>query len=294
MHSPDPWTCRFCGSENDGGESCLYCGALRPEGKLKRKPKPKRKRKAKRLPGDVFLLNPDNERYLSGRSKKPGGPFTGCFVLFMIPFVFAGLFIIGWAINEWNDWRILSSSGVTTQGKVIDRRTETDEGSRDYYVTYRFSHNDTIYTREQSVSHKFYDNSWRDSSVTVLYSPDNPQTSRLGDSISPPILITLFVMLWNGLVSLFMFIAISEARKARYLARRGQVIYGVIASRRGYEDSDRDFHIEVNYEFVSPQTGGIMREQVDRTRYDLDEYTLPSAGTPVAVLYANDKNFTLL
>jgi hypothetical protein len=293
MHSPDPWTCRFCGSDNDGGESCLYCGALRPEGKLKRKPK--RKRKAKRLPGDVFLLNPDNERYLNRRGKKPGGPFTGCFVVFMIPFVFAGLFIIGWAINEWHEWQILSRSGVTTQGKVIDRRIETDDEDGDsYYVTYSFMYDDRTYTREQSVSHTVYRETERGGAVTVFYAPDHPNISRLGDSISPPILITLFVMLWNGLVSLFMFIAIAGARKARYLARHGQVIYGVITARRGYEDSDRDFHVEISYEFVSPQTASTIKMREDRTRYDLDEDTLPPEGTPVAILYGSDKNFTLL
>ena len=52
-------------------------------------------------PGDVFLMNPDNRWFLEGKVQRPSlhTKGTGCLLVFLIPFVLVGLYMIveGWS-----------------------------------------------------------------------------------------------------------------------------------------------------------------------------------------------------
>jgi hypothetical protein len=62
----------------------------------------------------------------------------------------------------------------------------------------------------------------------------------------------------------------------------------------GDRDSDGDFELEARFGFRSPQTGKWIEGKDSQTRKDLEGKPLPSPGTPVHVLYLDDKTCLML
>lgn len=87
----------------------------------------------------------------------------------------------------------------------------------------------------------------------------------------------------------------------RWLATRGQVVQGELVEIEGYsnpiEKADRldTLTVVVRYQFTSPKSGRTLQGKGRELRTDLSvRAKLPTAGTPVAVLYLNDRRYRLL
>jgi hypothetical protein len=241
-----------------------------------------------------FLLDPDNEPFAIGASLKLPAGGQGCVLLFMSIFVLAGLFIAGDIIRRWAHVVILNISYAEVEGQVVDRWIESDDGAT-YYVTYRFVANDRVYTVEEAVAKATYHSLGEDQSLTIRYAQRDPsiatiQPGRIGGLLA----LTVFCLVWNGLVFSFSWLLLREVLKRRKLARRGQRIAGEIVRCSADRDSDGDFVLEVRFGFRSPHTGVWIEGKDSQTRKDLEGRPLPPRGTPVHVLYLDDETYLML
>jgi hypothetical protein len=243
---------------------------------------------------DYFLLDPDNESFAVGASQELPAGGQGCVLLFLSIFVLAGLFMAGDIVRRWAQVVILNISYAEVEGLVVDRWIESDEGAS-YYVTYRFVANDRVYTVEEAVVKATYHSVEEGQFLTIRYAQHDPsiatiQPGRIGGLLA----ITGFGLVWNGLVFSFSWLLLGEILKRRKLTQRGQRIAGEIVGCFGDRDSDGDFVLEVRFGFRSPQTGTWIESKDSQTRKDLEGRPLPPPGTPVHMLYLDDKTYLML
>jgi hypothetical protein len=244
--------------------------------------------------GGFFLLDPGNEPFATGASPKLPAGGQGCLLLFMSLFVLAGLVIAGDMIRRWTHVLILHVSYAEVEGRVIGRWIESDEGAT-YYVTYRFVANDQIHTVEEAVAKATYHSVEEGQRHTVRYAKRDPsiatiQPGRIGGLLA----LTGFCLVWDGLVFSFSWIVLREILKRRRLARRGQRIVGEIVRCSDDRDSDGDLLLKVKFAFRSPYSGMWIEGKDSQTRKDLKGKLLPAPGTPVHVLYLDDKTYLML
>ncbi len=241
-----------------------------------------------------FLLDPDNEPFALGTSHRLPVGGQGCLLLFFSIFVLAGLFIAGAVVREWAHFAVLSTSYVETQGEVLGREIESDDGDT-YYVTYGFVADDKRRTVKESVGKATYHSVSVGQSLTVRYARRDPdiatiEPGRLGELLA----ITGFCLVWNGIVFLFARPLVREILRRRRLSREGQRIAGEVISCSGHRDSDGDFVLDLRFGFRSPQTGVWVEGKDSQLRKDLEGEPLPSSGTPVHVLYLDDEDYLVL
>jgi len=252
---------------------------------------------------DLFLLNTAHRDFVLGKSRSLRAPLMlgmgGCGVLFITPFVLAGLFILGFAVTNWINTIRLNTGGVTVQGQIVDLDVDYDSDGDTYYATYRFSPLDTrqSYTHRESISSGFYGKLKEGSWVNVTYHRSDPTLSRLADDagsdMTQNILLTVFTLVWNLFVGGLVFAGITTYRRSKRLEREGRLIKGTVVSCKGHTDSDDDYTIKLKYTFRSP-TGRAINKQESHIRNDLKKAALPAPGTSVAVLYADDTCYQVM
>jgi ribosomal protein L40E len=304
--SKSGWMCANCGAENAmSAAECAYCGTTRsiaaPKAKPKRGALPDIPEKALDLPGGVFLFNLQNRKYVDGLASKPRfGSGEGCGILFLIPFVLAGVFVAVFALYQWSEYLQLTTSGIRTNAIVTGKEIDADEESTSYLIYfYYIARDDRRYEQSESVSSDEYNRLAVQDSVPVLYLPNTPATARLaldnGRLGLPDMELFLagFAVCWNGFIGLFVVAAVNGAQKAGKLARMGQRLDGEIDKIDHHLDSDDDLSLTVHYHFVNPDGLGV-RGKLSNIRNDLKNTRLPAPGTPVIVWYADDKTHTIL
>ncbi len=117
-----------------------------------------------------------------------------------------------------------------------------------------------------------------------------------GDEQFLPLLISAaFLLCMLSLV----FVKVKRIRFHRYIQNHANIIVeGKFVACKGKHDFDSNgFRItRLHYRFLSPTSGQEIKndEFVFVTRNDLTQDTLPPPGTPVAILYADDKHYRVL
>jgi hypothetical protein len=106
---------------------------------------------------DSFLLDPDHGRFARGESRWLVSRKHGCLVLFVIPFVFAGVLVLLFTVDLWLRLVRLSTDSAETSGQFLSKEVDSSGDSTTYYVTYRFVAGDRNYTIEEAVTESTYD-----------------------------------------------------------------------------------------------------------------------------------------
>lgn len=298
------WNCRFCGTENIDGDTCAACGAERTPERIVAEEAP---RKRKPLPDtvsnfdDVFLLDPANRRFLLGEVKMisaVSGLGAGCMVLFLMPFLLIGLFVIIMAGVEWRSYHLLSTTGVITRGEYTNKyiTTDDDDGGTNYHIEYRYEVNKRTFTSSDTVSSDVYYRAGIGEPVSIIYAPSDPSVAAVEgtNDISTPIFLTVFAAFWN-LISWGMFLAmVVGLLRDRRLSRDGQVVRGELTSISGRRGSKGRYIVTAHYSFVPPDGNELLTGKTTAQRNDLHAAALPDKGTPVMVLYRNRSHFKML
>lgn len=287
----DAWFCEYCEAENAGGDTCQSCGAARPGAPARQAPVPENDEA-------LFLVNPANRALLSGKSKRLTGSLgIGCGLLFMIPFLLAGILVIVMAFNEMSDYNELRAYGVITQGEYVSRRISTDDDGDDtYYVSFQYTYNDQSYTNEQRASWSTYDRFEKGARVNIEYVPHNPGISKIEgtNTASDFQFLLIFAGIWNVIVWPFTLIMVINWRGNRILVREGQFVRGELLAINGSLDSDDDFNVKVQYSFVAPDSGELLFKTENQTSNALKDKPLPPKGSPIMVLYRSAQHFKIL
>lgn len=116
------------------------------------------------------------------------------------------------------------------------------------------------------------------------------------DTILNGILWSLGALVWNIFVFGFYLSGLSLAGKRRQLEKRGELIWGEVVNASGVQDRGDNLNLTVEYRFQVPhqRRKRYMNGKIREKRNDLHQKTLPSPGTPVALLYLNRKNYEIL
>lgn len=301
------WTCTMCGAAENTTPVCAYCGEPRPVSAA-----PDAFGDVPILKGmrtgnsnnrnDLFLLNPQNRSFALGLTRKlPQTPVAGCVMLFLVPFLLAGVLLGVGAAGEWLKYVHLSQSGVSGNARVTEKYTGTDDdGDTTYHIHYSFTvgqdSGERTYTGNGGVGSSEYKRLNKGSTVQIIYYSGNPAENVLasrGNDIISPLMLSIFAVV-TLLVTLGVFWGMaSHADKQAWLVKNGTVIEGEIVRIVTHEDSDGDLQIAVHYRFVSP-SGKLIEKEESAMRNDLRRNSADLRGCPVKILYGDERRFMLL
>ena len=244
-----------------------------------------------------FLLNPKNEAVIAHR--KPYGNHGR--LVFSVFFWLLTLALVGFSIEKRNDTQALVD-GKNIQATIINLWLNHDsEGGDRFLAEYRFvvsMGGDTRdYINRQDVSGETYRGLAVGKKATIRYAEKDPDNSMLEEYVSWSDVQILWVVtgccVLLSVLTVF-YHAIPSWRLITALRERGQVLPGHIVSAAFKDDGEGGRVLEIAYYFTSP--GGAKLGNRQRcARYDLRKALLPpQIDTPVTVLYADDRHFTLL
>ncbi|MBN8592573.1 MAG: hypothetical protein J0M33_12485 [Anaerolineae bacterium] len=246
---------------------------------------------------EVFLLNERHAPWLKNE-RVPLDPGWERFLIIMT--IVAAFNILFGLYMLYDNFQIqsiverLALSGVSIQADVIGQRVGTDNRIS-HYITYSFQPDptsDQVYSRESWVSSSYYGNAVLNKVVEVRYLPDNPEVSELvaypRASRFPVYLIVIMIL--SGL-SLVWVMFRAKARRDRF-SNEGQVIRGELLEFKGHMDRS-NYLVKTRYRFRSP-VGSYIEGKYDSEQNRLKDTVPPASGTPVAVLYVDDKLHRLL
>jgi len=240
-------------------------------------------------PEDLFLLHAGNRRFLEGSSRRIIGGSS------LSQFVVGGLLIalLGSVVSppgqELGKALLLAVAGHKERGTIVQCSPTI--------ITYNFPvwtgpNEGYEYTVEQHINGNTCDRLKVGWDVTVSYWPEDPTVVRLVGSSADnsdrdiSILLALLVVL---LLIALLPLQLRTIRQNRYLVRNGNLVQGsVVDSKSNWLSSKRS--IEVSYTFTLSDGRNYSGTNI---AYG-SGYTFPPHGTPVAVLYANDKRFRML
>jgi hypothetical protein len=247
-----------------------------------------------------FLLDERNRPFVQGLSARPpannSGIAMGCIVLFLIPFVLAGLFILVFTVSTWATWLSFSSNARPAIGLVTGKEIDDDGEDTTYYVEYSYSASgDRTFSGRASVNHESYNQLAKGEQIAVEYLANNQSSSRLAgeNHIAMPLFLTAFSLIWNGFIGVVFTAIIGGARKARRLRAEGQLRPAEIISYKAELDSDDDLMVSLEYRLITPEGRAILGK--DRgTRNLLKGKPEPVCPAPAAALYIDEKIHELL
>ncbi|MEJ2212375.1 MAG: DUF3592 domain-containing protein [Anaerolineae bacterium] len=244
--------------------------------------------------GQFFLLDPDNEPFATGASRRLPAGGQGCVLLFLSIFVLVGLFMAADITRRWVHVAMLNTDYAEAEGQVLGREIEDDEGAT-YYVSYRFVANDQVHTIRENVEKGVFHSMEEGQSATVRYAPRHPGIATIAPGrVGGLLALTGFCVLWDGTVFVISALVLREVLQRRKLARHGQRLVGEVLRSSGHRDSDGDFVLALGYGFCSPLTATRIEGSNRQVRKDLEHGPLPQAGTPVHVLYLDDERHMVL
>lgn len=264
----------------------------------------------------VFLLNPNNTDILTGGRRTPTvpgklSPGLKWFLIICVAFYLV-LSITGviWMVTELVDWYALNTQGVTVEGQLTGRDTDTimeqDQRFTDpnrrtiYYWEYTYTTLDgQMFEGRAQVNEDAYSAYTFNMPVQVQYLEVSPNISQLVEenAFTFP-RIAVFAGGGNGLLMTFVILSgWLEFRKNRLYKRDGRIIDGWVVNPKlqvGESEGKRVARLYLNYRIISPETGQDIHRIQDQQRNDLTEADLPPEGSRLAVLYVNDRLFTVL
>jgi hypothetical protein len=250
-----------------------------------------------------FLIYPENVNYLSGKTRRPeyGQSDTniGCALLILIPMLLGAVFFVMWTGNLLYENARLLLEGTVTTGVVrqhyIDFANSADDATT-YHIVYGLTVDGAAYERDQSVPQDVHARYAVGEVVEVRYVPASPDISRIdgvstlwGDTAS--ILFTAGWLFATVVVTVGYF---ATRHRLGRLKRVGQVLVAELTGITGDDPNGEEYHIEVEVRFRSPSTlqwvAGKRKYMVLHLRHE----ALPQAGTPLRVVYADDRMWEVL
>lgn len=238
----------------------------------------------------LFLLNPSsNRKFVAGESSRIGNVRFGYIVVAILLIIAVGVGYLG--INDLIRTNHAEQSGTATEAIVTDGYSSTsNRGGTSYYIDYEFKIDGQVYKKHVGIGSDLYNRLLIGDPVHIKYLPSDPSVSVLSgtdkddtdrnSSIAMLAIVLPTCLIISGLILL-------NDRKNRKLSR-GQLLPGTITAVRGRNGSRGSYLVSIDYRFTNPFGQEITKSQTGN-RPDLRRAGLPAAGTPITVLYVDDK-----
>ena len=102
-------------------------------------------------------------------------------LILAVPLFFAAAFAATALYEAWIEWR-LRVSGITTEAKIAELRSDSRAGLTYTFVEYSYHVGGEVYTSRQAVSAAHFARLKASDQIAVCYLPSNPAQSRMAGS----------------------------------------------------------------------------------------------------------------
>jgi hypothetical protein len=263
---------------------------------------------------EPFVLNPDNRPLLgegaptTALAEERDGLRDGSFLLFIgsVMFVLFLIIMLIAAIFSWWDLAALYRSSVQIEATVTGRHIDEGSEHAHYYVSYTYEYvrahgEPQTYARSERVDHATYASATEGAPITVAHTPTDPERASLDLSLAPPwwdLAHVVIVPLGMGALPALLGVGLHVlARRRLHIVRRlreqSSKAAGEVVECKDTA-TDENYYIKLTYRFQSPQSGKTIQQAHRLLRDDLRQAALPPPGTPVVVLYRDDKTYWIL
>lgn len=261
--------------------------------------------KAKDADG-VFFLHPKNAKFVTEQRK---GGFSGMLLWMLICIV--GLIIAGALVLSGNNTderrAYLLTNGTKIRGTITELRYSSGRRSTSYYADYRYRVDGQPFTGSTSISSGQYSSTDAGDAIQIVYNRDNPSEHIIEGQFSNASAgsgtrTVGFVIGGFALLLLGLFGYLYSREQALY--KNGKLVRGTLTNL-GASWYRGNLTMNATFQFTTPDTGKTitkmnsaqrndMRKRVNMINWQVKPETLPYPGSPVVVLYANERNFRLL
>lgn len=313
MNALDPIYCPMCKhSINPKDGFCGSCGAPQAPPSHRPPPRPVLQPSAdstlqyavQTLPCTTpFLFNPGEASRLTNPNVSPlirSQDIIG--VVFAALFFAVGL-MFAWGFgSQWFDIQLLER-GSEIQGRVLsveETGDTTDDGVQRVFTDIRYSYvvNDRTYSQKTYLDGGKPDSLKAGSPITVRYAPSRPSLSMLPEQFErkrkeASWIPTFFGMGIMVLMALLLRGVFDQRTLRRYREQQCRILPGRLVSFTGKEDSDGDFMVKAEYDFMSPH-GNRCAGKRSECHNQLKKQPLPPPGTPVWIFYVAENDHEML
>jgi hypothetical protein len=251
------------------------------------------------IPGSPVYLNPAHTDFIPGVTELRWKPMSTCMaVVGMLMLVIASFWtvsVIQNTITNSQRNQALWRESIAYQGEIV-HCIPIPRGSID--IAYYYLVEGQRYTQSTTLPYKTCALHNAGAQVNLHYARSNPAIARLdGQSPGIDIVPTMFIILLTGTLAFSMWLYFAQKPHWNALRAHGQVLDGELTSvKEEFQGSGgyRRRYLIVRYKLMSP-TGKLLEGYQQTSDSDLvARRNLFSPGTPVKVLYADDKTFLML
>jgi len=304
------WNCPNCGAKHLQGDICPYCGTLKDTPgqvprwksttpKLEPTPEPSLQSLAP-MPGayglgdkQPFLLRESHRDLVEGRARGLQTTWANYFGLVFLIFM-AGLITVV-ALPDYLLMRALDARGLPAQAQITNRYT-TSGKSTSYHLVFAHQIAGKSYSSTETVSRASYSSHPLATMVQIRYLKEDPSQARLAgpdrDDGDTPFTLVIIIGFWIVAV-IYLLLLVNNMLRNRQLTTTGRLIRGVIVGS-SLNRTKNGRALTVRYEFQSPQSGKLLHRKENAMRTDLRHKGPPAPGTPVVVIYADDRTYRML
>lgn len=247
----------------------------------------------------AFYLHRANRKYLLGKKRAPilrhRGLSASHLVLFAMMLVVFAIILRAQFEAEKLDYLELKNHGLVTQGQVTARRVETHPKYKAHFVAYQHVVDGITYCAEQGVSHDHYEMLSDAQPIEILYSPSNPNLSRLAGTNSDPGSVTAIPAAFGALALLLIGYALYRYwRDGRYY-KQGITLLGEVTSLRLRNDWRPRYRHDnsIDLVFYPPEQPQKRMERAKLGGY-LSPTNAPHKGDTITIFYVDADHWWIL
>jgi hypothetical protein len=231
-----------------------------------------------------FLLNPKNHRVLEGRPR--GGTGDVLLILFMVPFVLAGIAMTLATAREIYLWTAFSQFGVDARGVVTRLWVEGAGEDQSFHVAYEYGldpSDDRTNPGDDRIDETVFKHLEKGGPIAIRYLRTDPSSSTVSGH-GGWMFLAFFTLFWDA-VTVFLCRGVVKGALRNQRLREGCHVPGEVIDATSKDDSDGNLLLTIDYRFQSPD-GRQLTGTASRIRNDLKENALPQRGAALVVQYA--------
>lgn len=243
---------------------------------------------------DVFLVDPRHTAYVTGESPylQDGAlPWIKRIIILLLVIVSIGLFVSEFIVGD--------EGFVMVNAEILTLDETTTDADTIYFIVYRFQdENGNTITNEKDITREVYNRLNSAETVSIKYIPELPESATLDveqTQFFEQVQGTLFLLIVfiAVLVYILIFWVVRPAWHNQHLETNGWLVKAKLSNAHPTTSWFNAHIVNITFHFSTPQ-GKTIRGSVSKQRPDLKKKSLPFLGTPMTVLYVNDRLWKIM
>ncbi len=236
---------------------------------------------------NYFVMDRRNQKFVDGEAKRIGNSYIMWSIALVLLAIGVGSIIYFTMVIQ--RYETIQGAGNIVQATIEEaRQTRSRRGSRNSRLTLNYVVSGESYTVTLQISNAFYNRVSEGMTIDLYFDKNDPsfvlpvRDSEAKDDLQiPRVLIPVFTVI-PALLMMFMDYRNRKVSKGQMIA--GELLAVNYGSAKGRQ-------VRFEYGFYTPE-GKLLKKKMLIGRPDLwKSKTLPTTGTPVIVLYLNERTF---